>query len=539
MKLEKRSHQLMLVMILSAFLYLIGNNMIALTDPDEAFYSLTAKEMMANKSFLTPMIFNEAHFEKPPLTFWLLMISFKIFGINAFAARLIPAIFGLLGVLGTYFFLKKVFNEKIAFYSALILSTSILYLGLSKALLTDMVFSVFVFFSFYAFYLWYKKDEKNLNLFAVSLALAVLTKGPVAVVILFFGVGLFMVLSKEWRIFKEFLLNRWWILFLIISLPWYIYVTVKYGRVFFDEFIINDNWRRILFAEHKNFDKWYFYPAVILVGAFPWTFYFLTLGANFKKYKKEYIFLFSMITSVFCVFTLAHSKLISYIVPLYPAIAILLGLGLTELSNKPKRVNLIGILNIVLGAAILPAPFIVKSIFPDFFLAVLCGVIVLSVCLILSGIMLLKKEFVRAIYLNIIGLILVAITIVFTLPFKQLESAFSDNDLPKAMAEYDYYQKPILCGKLFVRGVYFNTGSPVKVLGKSDNPFWSKHPVEVINVNNDGKVINFFNDNYPVLCVITSKDLKHLDEILSGANRNKIYSESLGRAVVLIKKATK
>ncbi len=520
-----------ILIILAAFLFLIGNNSIALTDPDETFYSLTAKEMMNKGSFMIPYIFDQPQFEKPPFFYWLLMLSFKVFGIIPFAARFIPAIFGIIGVIGAYVYLSRIFNKEISFYSSLVLATSLIYMGLSKAVITDIVFSVFMFFSFFSFYIWYK-ERKSLLPFAVFLALAVLTKGPVSLVMMGLAVVLFSILIKDKALVKQFIFNNWWFLFLIIALPWYLYVSIKFGKIFYDEFIINDNIRRILEAEHKNFDRWWFYPAVLLGGAFPWTFYYLFIGEKFKEYKKEYLFLFSWIASVFVVFTAAHSKLISYIVPLYAAICVMIGIGLTGLKNKPKRVKAVGVLDLVLALVLFAPLWYVKKEYPDFFISVLLGVIFLSVSLAISGIMLIKKNFKKAIFYNVIGLVCVAIILPATFPFKAIEPAFCDNDLIRIVKDYNY-KGPILASKLFARGSSFNTGNPVTVLGKNGSPFWSAHPVDVVNINEDSSVTNFFNDKDRVICVIRTKELKRLEEVFSGSRVNTILSGSFGRSVVL------
>ena len=158
------------------FLYFIGSTSINLTDPDEVFYAGTAKEMLANNSVLTPLIFGKPQFEKPPLFYWLLMLSFKAFGITTFAARLVPALFGIIGVLGTYFFMRKVFGSPVSFYAALFLSAAFLYFGLSKTVITDIVFSVFTALALYSFYLWYRfKKDIYTVLFMVFISLAALT----------------------------------------------------------------------------------------------------------------------------------------------------------------------------------------------------------------------------------------------------------------------------------------------------------------------------------------------------------------------------
>src|SRR5438477_183696 len=92
----------LILLFLSGAIFLLGNNLFNLTDPDEAFYSLTAKEMTQHHEWLTPYIFNQPQFEKPVLTYWFIKVAFSIFGPTPFAARFFPAIFACLGVLAVY-----------------------------------------------------------------------------------------------------------------------------------------------------------------------------------------------------------------------------------------------------------------------------------------------------------------------------------------------------------------------------------------------------------------------------------------------------
>src|SRR5471030_2704705 len=161
-------------------LFLFGNNLISLTDPDEVFYSLTAHEMAAKNEWLTPLIFGQPQFEKPPLTYWLLETAFKAWGESPFTARFFPAVFASLGVLAVYFLgLMGFKDERKAFLSSLILSTGAFYAGMGKTVFTDMIFSVFILFSMTMFILAYtdrRRQGIGLIGFYLFCALSTLTK---------------------------------------------------------------------------------------------------------------------------------------------------------------------------------------------------------------------------------------------------------------------------------------------------------------------------------------------------------------------------
>lgn len=531
----KNYYPVLVLLLLCALLYVVGINSISITDPDEAFYAETAGEMLSHHSFITPLIFEKPQFEKPPLFYWLLILSFKLFGISTFSVRLVPAFFGIIGVLGTYLFMKKIFDERISFYSSLILATNFLVFVSSRMALTDIVFSVFVAFSLYSFYIWHKLKRSNyLIAFAIFSSLAVLTKGPLGIVIPVLAAILFLILTKDSAGLKNFMFNKWWLVFLGISLPWYIYASLKFGKEFLWEFFVHDHWHRILYAEHKNFDKWYFYPSVILTGMFPWTFYFLLSGVNFKKYKSVYLFLFSWILVVFSVFSLAHSKLASYIVPLAPALAVILGISLASLEGKSKRTVLIGVLDIILGIGLFFSLGFLKRDYPDLYLQgfIISGVF--SCFLIIAGIFLILNKFKPAIILNVSGFTLFILIADFIMSNK-LEIAFTNRDLVKIVSEYNYFNQPIVCDKMYVRGAYFYTHNPVLVIDGNKNPFWSRHPLEVLS--RDEEILNYFQDKDSVLCVIKSGDLERLNRVFSDKRVNKIISNSLDRLVVLCQKS--
>ena len=534
--MTNRANVLILI-VCCLFLYFIGSASINLTDPDEVFYTGTAKEMLANNSLLTPLIFGKPQFEKPPLFYWLLMASFKIFGINTFAARLVPALIGMMGVLGTYFFMRKISGAPASFYAALFLSAAFLYFGLSKTVITDIVFSVFTAFTLYAFYLWYRsRKDAYIVLFMVFLSLAVLTKGPLAIALSFAAMVPFLFLSWNAKALREFILNRYWLIFLVLGCGWFIYAFVKYGNGFAWEFFVRDNWHRLIYAEHRHSDTWYFYPAVIIGGMAPWTAYLLFLGKGFKKYRNEYLFLASWIVSAFIIFTCAHSKLASYILPLFPALCCALAVSVDSMPGKSKLLIAAGVVNILFGAAgLIASPFIAKEC-PSLAKPLFLSLLLLFLFMAAGGISLMKGKIKQAMFLNIAALAAFLLGGVSSVPAK-LETAFSDHDMPGIVREYGYEGKPILCEKMFVRGVYFYTGNPVLVMnmgGKS--PFWSSHPLDVLST--EAEVKTFFSDKDKVLCVLTGEGREKIDGFFGSIRKNTVVSSNLDRVVVLSEKAS-
>jgi 4-amino-4-deoxy-L-arabinose transferase-like glycosyltransferase len=361
-----------------------------------------------------------------------------------------------------------------------------------------------------------------------------LTKGPLAIALSFAPITLFLILAKDIKALRPFILNGYWFIFLALGCSWFIYAFLKYGREFTWEFFVRDNWHRIIYAEHPHSDKWYFYPAVVIGGMFPWTAYLLLIGKGFKRYRNEYLFLISWTSSIFLIFTFAHSKLASYILPLFPAVCCALAISVDSLTEKSKAMLPVGIVNILLGITALAAtPFIAKE-YPDLSRPLFLSLLLLFIFMSAGGIFLIKGKFKQSIFINIAGITAFLLAGVSTVPSK-LETAFSDQGLPQIVRQYDYQGKPILCGKIYVRGVYFYTGNPVTVLNMGGkNPFWSRHPLDVISTEEELR--SFFNNKEMILCVLTNEGMERINEFFGNSRKNTIISQNLNRLVVLSEK---
>lgn len=346
MSLNAKQNGFLILTVLGFAVLMLGNNIIPLTHPDEVFYVQTAKEMVQHKTWMVPYIFGQPQFEKPIMTYGLLRAAFLLFGVTSFSSRFFPALFAILGVLAVYAFILKINRDyKKAFISALILMTSGLYVGLARTVFTDLIFSIFILFAMLSFFLAYSdatKKNTGVVFFYVFSALAVLTKGPLGFIIPFESVFLFLLIRRE----THFLRGRPWIwglaLFLALALPWYIFMIQRYGHAFIQEFFYNDHFRRIIEAEHKMNDRWFFYPLSMAGCMFPWSIFVLFAFPHLVRRLREpsappiYLFLACWIGVVFVVFQIAHSKLVSYIFPLFPALAILAGEVIQELSESSR-----------------------------------------------------------------------------------------------------------------------------------------------------------------------------------------------------------
>jgi len=522
-EIHKNTKHILILLILSYFFFIFGNGILSLTNPDEVFYAQTAKEMAKHASWLTPYLFDAPNFEKPIFLYWLLRVGFILFGVSSFAARLFPAVFAALGVLAVYCLGLLGFKDsKKAFYSALMLMSSGFYIGLARTVFTDMVFSVLILFSLLSFFWGYLIREKkglSLILFSVFSALAVLTKGPLGLIIPLVIVMLFLCFRHEagylWRV------NAIWgiLIFIAIVLPWYMYMFTKYKNLFTHEFFYNDHIRRFIEAEHKSNDTWYFYPFSMIAGMFPWSIFVpVSLYSLAKRRLRQgepfYIFLACWITVVFVVFQSAHSKLASYIFPLFPAFALLIGDYICNIVEDKKNAFVTSLFILVWCTLLLfpIALFFGPILYPGYIFAKtpLYSFGFFIFCLLLTMLrFILRRKFFKVIVL----LALIVPMMLLIVPFikSDIEPYFSSRAAGEYVVKNTDANSIILCSKPFVRGVRYYTDRKVAVISSPGNNFFSPHPIPFLD--SDEKVKDFLRNQSVTYCVLRESSVKDIERI--------------------------
>ena len=321
---------ILILLALCGIIFFYGLGKMALTDPDETFYAETAKEMVDQGEYMTPLIFGKPQFEKPVFYYWLIIASYRAFGAGEFAARLPSAIFGIAGVIGVYLLGRLLFSRKCGFFAGLMLATSAQYIVLARGSVTDMVLSVFILYCLLFFLEGVSGGRRHYYVLAsLMAALAVLTKGPIGLFIPGAVVFLYMLLGRQWAIMKRVPIVPCLVVFLAVALPWYIAMTRIHGAAFIDEFFLFRNMTRFLEPEHSSSASPFFYIPVFLVGFFPWS-PFLPFGAwrMFRggswdnRIKGQGLFLALWFAVVFLFFSVSGTKLVTYILPLYPVAAL-------------------------------------------------------------------------------------------------------------------------------------------------------------------------------------------------------------------------
>jgi len=313
---------------LAALIFFFNLWRYGLWEPDEARYAEIAREMVTGGSVLVPHLNYVIYVEKPPLLYWLTSLSFAIFGINEFAARLVVALFGVLGVAGTAWFAARCFGKRHALVGGGILATIPLYATMAQVLTTDMMLTTFVTIANFALFLHWREGGRWCWLGYVAIALGVLTKGPVAIILPLLGMLAFLIWEREWRgSIARFRVLGGLGLVVVISAPWFITMMVRVPG-YFDFYFVGEHLRRAFQVSYSHGEPFYFYVPVLLAGLLPWSLLvpFLTWRRLEPNPARRFCVAAAVTTGV--VFSCASAKLIPYILPATPPIAILIADGI-------------------------------------------------------------------------------------------------------------------------------------------------------------------------------------------------------------------
>lgn len=338
-----RDITLVIMISLILFGFMLGSR--PLSAPDEGRYSEIPREMVASGDYVTPRLNGVKYFEKPPLMYWAGAASIKAFGVNEWALRFWPAFLGFITVLATYFMGYILQSSRAGLYSATMLTCSVLFYAHTRLLILDMAVAAFMTLGLYGFFLStrsflsLKKRFVYLMSFFVFSGLGVLSKGLIGAVLPGAVIFLWALLSKNFTILRSAFHPIGLLLFLAIFLPWHILASLK-NPEFFDFYIIHEHFTRYLEKVHNRYQPPWFFIPILFLGLFPWTFIVLSrVGNLFKGLIKRDQDLFFVVWAgfVFVFFSLSHSKLIPYILPVVPPLMLLTGLSLDAKQNIEPR----------------------------------------------------------------------------------------------------------------------------------------------------------------------------------------------------------
>ncbi|MBI3618072.1 MAG: glycosyltransferase family 39 protein [Candidatus Omnitrophica bacterium] len=532
--LETISHKKLLGILMAAayVLLMMGNGFVSLTHPDEVFYVQSAKEMIRHNSWMTPMIFDAPHFEKPIFFFWLLALNIKLFGITPFVARFWPAFFAILGVAVTYWVAWMLFERKrLAFFSGLILASSFIYLALARAVLTDMVFSILVTATIVLLYAGYKyraSSDQWLVFAGVAAGFAVLTKGVLGIIFPTAAIVIFLLYKRDLAFLKR---RGVWLglcVFLLIALPWHVVMYQRYGQEFIREYVYNVHIRRVLEAEHARLDNWYFYLWLMFAGILPWSFFWPPAARLvWRQFKEKLLdrdklfFLLAWIVGVYICVQPAHSKLASYVFPVFPAIAVLIAYYLdralrqAEDTGRAQALSRCGYAFFVFLLALIAGTVAAANKFKDFVThpaPVYVFTILLAATAVCIFVFNRKREYFKMLLAH--AGMTAALLVMLLLARPSAEPWVSCKDITDIFKTVDHSGSTVLASKFYVRGIRFYTDRKMAVIDINGEGFFSPHPVPFLNT--DQKVLDFLKTQPVTYAIVKDGNVRDLKRIVEG-----------------------
>lgn len=314
-----------------------------LVPTDEGRYAEMAREMVTTGDWITPRLNGIKYFEKPPLQTWMNALTFKIFGLGEWQARLWTGLCGLFGILMTAFAGNRLFGSRVGFYAGLMLASSLYWAALGHMNALDMGLSAMMALALCSLLLAQRKDataaeQRNWMLACwAGMALAVLSKGLIGIVLPGAVLLLYTLVSRDWTIWKRLHLLSGLLLFFAIAAPWFILVSLK-NPEFPHFFFIHEHFQRFASKVHHRDGPWHYFIPILLVGSMPWLPLLpQSLAGALREERRGFqpgMMLLIWCAFIFFFFSISSSKLPSYILPIFPALALLVALQLRHASSR-------------------------------------------------------------------------------------------------------------------------------------------------------------------------------------------------------------
>lgn len=361
-----------------AFFWNLGRN--GLIDETEPLFVEAARQMTVTGDWITPYFNGETRFDKPPLIYWLMAIAFQTFGVNEWAARLPSALAGLC-LTGFCFYVLKRFgftaNERskfatddppnppsqgeqggialTAWLGATMVALHPLTIFFGRIGYSDMLLSACFGGALLAFFLGYAQPEKQAAqtrwylAFYILIALAVLTKGPVGVVLPGLIITVFLLyVGKAREVWREMRVLRGALLVFALTVPWYILVTLANGEAYINSFFGYHNFARFTNVVNEHAGPWYFHFLIVLLGFAPWSIYLPVAIARLQVFQRRqwqdrprslHLGLLALFwfVGVLSFFTIAATKYFSYVLPLMPAASILVAMWWSDRITQAQK----------------------------------------------------------------------------------------------------------------------------------------------------------------------------------------------------------
>lgn len=376
---EPLARSRLLLLLLAVAVVWFGNlEYRKLFHPDEGRYAEIPREMVASADWLTPRLNGIKYFEKPPLQYWATAAAYRVFGEAQWTSRLWTALSGFLAVLLTYAAGVRLSGPDAGLYAALLLVSSAGFVLGGHYNTLDMGLTFFLTLALVAF-LFAQRDHQTrrgralwMHVAWAAAAGAVLSKGLVGAVLPAGGLVAYTLLTRDFAVWRRLNPVTGVLLFLALAAPWFVQVSLanpEFPRYFF----IHEHFQRFLTTAHYRDQPWWFFLPVLVLGLLPWT--TLVPGALAQAWRSESDgsgfrarrFLLAYAGFILLFFSASSSKLEAYVLPMLPAIALLLGERVAAL--QPGRLRRHLVFALTLGLVVLAAPIVLRRFGPVEFAA--------------------------------------------------------------------------------------------------------------------------------------------------------------------------
>jgi 4-amino-4-deoxy-L-arabinose transferase-like glycosyltransferase len=517
-----------------------------LWEPDEARYAEIAREMLQSGNLLVPHLNYVAYVEKPPLLYWLTTLSFWIFGVSEFAARLPVALSAIAGILATYYFALHAFGRRHAILAAAILATTPLYALMSQVLTTDMTLTALVTIAMFSLYLHWQNGGRWCWLAYVAMGLAVMSKGPVGAALPILSMLIWLALNRDLRgALARFRAIPGLLLTTLIAAPWFVMMTIREPG-FADFYFVGEHLRRAFEADYSHSEAFYFYLPVLAIGLLPWTLLvpFLTWREGPRNPARGFCVVAASVTIV--AFSCASAKLISYILPAVPPLAVLIADGLascawpaadSRAAHRPPDSRILiesGPLLALLGAGVIVAAIEASQFRTPYVMAARPAIYAIGAILIMGGVATMSMFVMRR---TGAGLGAIVVTLALALIAGgwvrlETEPMRSYAALSRAIAE----QAPdsdIICYHRYVQSLpFYNRKRVVLLGGRTELDFGSRLDPDARDwfMNNDDQMFRRWEQPGRVVVVLDAIDLARMKERFGDFDL--IAAEGKKRAIV-------
>jgi 4-amino-4-deoxy-L-arabinose transferase-like glycosyltransferase len=353
----------------AAYFFLLGRP--PLVNPDEGRYAEISREMVATGDWVTPRLDGINYFEKPPLVYWAVAVMESLFGPGEWAARAVVALCSVKGVCLAYLAGRLLYGRAAGIWAAVVLGTSLLYFALGHILLLDMAVTVLISAALFCFIVAlripaergqvekFDPAESGVNFFNLTpscrrwllygfyscAALATLTKGLIGFMLPGAVIFLWLLLFNQWRRLRPLFLPSGVLLFLAIAAPWHLLVASR-NPSWAHFYFIHEQFQRFSTTEAHRVAPWWIFAPIVLFGLFPWTgFLWPALRAGLcggwarRKENADAWFLVTWAAFIFLFFSKSQSKLIPYILPVFPPLAVLIGAWISKRGQAMNSVR--------------------------------------------------------------------------------------------------------------------------------------------------------------------------------------------------------